>query len=180
MEAGGLGVGFAPPSLKLSSSPRFYPSFPSLLPANPVPGAASRHPSIAGTVLQPLLRYAPAALYSLTLFSLYFKLQLPQAVLLHWMAASSFTLGLQLTLRNPRPRAALGFGGPGPAGSGGMWAGGGGGGGAVDPGLEVRVAAAGGADVLVAMAARESAMQRYRAALYCLERAVQVEPGNAG
>jgi hypothetical protein len=75
------------------------------------PGAASRHPSVTGTFLQPLLRYAPAVLYSLTLVSLYFKLQLPQAVLLHWMAASGFTLSLQLALRNPTLRSALGYGG---------------------------------------------------------------------
>lgn len=54
------------------------------------------------------------------------------------------------------------------------------GGAAVDPGLEVRVAAAGNANVLVAMAARESAMHRYGNALYCLRRAVQMDPGNAG
>ncbi len=51
---------------------------------------------------------------------------------------------------------------------------------AVDPGLEVRVAAAANANVLVAMAARESAMHRYGNALYCLRRAVEMDPGNVG
>ena len=139
----------------------------------PPTGAASRHPSIAGTFLQPLLQYAPAALYSLTLLSLYFKLQLPQAVLLHWLASSGFTLSLQLALRRPALRAALGYGGPAAAGSAGGGAG-------VDPGLEVRVAAAGGADVLVAMAAQESALHRYPEALDCLQKAAELEPGNAG
>jgi hypothetical protein len=151
------------------------PSIPllTLLTQSRLAGAASRHPSIAGTFLQPLLRYAPAFLYCLTLASLYFKLQLPQAVLLHWLAASGFTLSLQLALRSPRLRAALGYGGPAAAGSGG-------GAGAVDPGLEVRVAAAGGADVLVAMAAKESALHHYPNALYCLAKAVELEPANAG
>ena len=147
-------------------------------------GAASRHPSIAGTPLQPLLRHLPTMLYGMTLASLYLKLQLPQAVLLHWLAASGFTLGLQLALRNPRARAALGYGGPAAAaalaGAGGANAGAGAGAGAVDAALEARVAAAGGADVLVAMAAREAALHRYGAALFCLERAVALDPSNAG
>jgi hypothetical protein len=137
------------------------------------PGAASRHPSVAGTFLAPLLRHAPTALYGLTLASLYVKLHLPQAVLLHWAASSGFTLALQLALRRPRLRAALGYGGapPGP---------GGGAGGAVDVATEVRAAAAGSADVLVAMAAKESALHRYADAAYCLAKAVELEPGNAG
>lgn len=53
-------------------------SSPSAPHAYPLPGAASRHPSVTGTFLQPVLKYAPAALYTLTLGSLYFKLQLPQ------------------------------------------------------------------------------------------------------
>jgi len=139
-------------------------------------GAASRHPSVAGTLLQPILQYAPIALYSLTLASLYFKLQLPQAVLLHWLATSAFTLTLQLSLRNPKLRSALGYpGGPAAIQGGGVTSVTG-----VDPGLQVRVAAAGNADVLVAMAARESAMQRYGDALYCLQEAIKLDPGNAG
>ncbi|GBF90311.1 hypothetical protein Rsub_02417 [Raphidocelis subcapitata] len=137
-----------------------------------VSGAAARHPAVAGTFLQPLLRYAPAALYALTLGSLYLKLQLPQAVLLHWLASSGFTLSLQLALRRSALRAALGFGGPA--------AGGGGGGGGVDAAVEARAAAAGGADVLVAVAAKASALHRYDEAKYCLARAAELEPGNAG
>jgi hypothetical protein len=143
-------------------------------PAPPRPGAASRHPSVAGTFLAPLLRYAPAALYSLTLVSLYLKIHLPQAVLLHWAASSGFTLGLQLALRRPRLRAALGFGGPAAPPGGGAA------GGAVDPAVAARAAAAGSADVLVAMAARESALHRYAEAAYYLGQAAALEPANAG
>ncbi|KAF8072601.1 ALB3L3 [Scenedesmus sp. PABB004] len=135
-------------------------------------GAASRHPSVAGTWLAPLLAWLPPLLYGLTLASTYIKLQLPQAALLHWLASSSFTLALQLGLRRPRVRAALGYAalpGGGPAA----------GGGGVDPAVAAQAAAVDSPDVLVVIGAKHAALQRYAEAEHCLARALSLDPGHA-
>jgi hypothetical protein len=53
-------------------------------------------PGIAGTTLGKVLRHLPAILYTATLATTVFKIQMPQAALLHWLAASSFTIGFQV------------------------------------------------------------------------------------
>lgn len=132
-------------------------------------GAAAKHPSVAGTWLSSFLAYLPPVLYTLTLASTYIKLQLPQAALLHWLGTSSFTLGLQLGLRNPRVRGFLGYSAPAMGGAAG----------GVDPGVATQAAAVDNADILVVMGAKHAALQRYNEALYCLHRALSLDPGNA-
>lgn len=107
-------------------------------------------------------------LYSLTLASTYLKVQLPQAVVLHWLTTSSYTLTLQLGLKSPRVRRLLGYTQPGLAA----------GAGAVDPAVAAQANAMDNADILVVMGAKHAALQRYNEALYCLHRALQLDPNN--
>ncbi|KAF6264498.1 hypothetical protein COO60DRAFT_128154 [Scenedesmus sp. NREL 46B-D3] len=132
-------------------------------------GAAARHPSVAGSWLSSFLTYLPPVLYTLTLASTYIKLQLPQAALLHWLGTSSYTLALQLGLRNPRVRTFLGYSGPAVSGAAG----------GVDPGVAAQAAAVDSADILVVMGAKHAALQRYNEALYCLHRALTLDPQHA-
>lgn len=132
-------------------------------------GAAARHPSFAGTWLSSALASVPPVLYCLTLASTYFKVQLPQVALLHWLTSSSYTLGLQLGLRDPRVRRLLGDTQPGAGGSAG----------GVDPAAAAQAAAMDNPSILVVMGAKHAALQRYSEALYCLQRALQLDPGNA-
>jgi hypothetical protein len=132
-------------------------------------GAAARHPSVAGTWLSSFLTYLPPVLYTLTLASTYIKLQLPQAALLHWLGTSSYTLALQLGLKNPRVRSFLGYSTPGLGGAAG----------GVDPAVATQAAAVDNADILVVMGAKHAALQRYNEALYCLNRALTLDPHDA-
>eukprot|EP00882_Tetradesmus_deserticola_P030366 GHRQ01034087.1.p2 GENE.GHRQ01034087.1~~GHRQ01034087.1.p2 ORF type:complete len:149 (+),score=35.56 GHRQ01034087.1:207-653(+) len=132
-------------------------------------GAAARHPSVAGTWLSSFLVYLPPVLYTLTLASTYIKLQLPQAALLHWLAMSSYTLALQLGLRHPRVRNLLGYSTPAVGGAAG----------GVDPAVAAQAAAVDNADILVVMGAKHAALQRYNEALYCLHRALMLDPQHA-
>eukprot|EP00798_Chlamydomonas_sp_ICE-L_P016750 gene16750-23023_t len=47
------------------------------------------------------LQVLPTVLYSLTVAALYFKVQAPQAVMLHWTATAVFTMSFQQALRSP-------------------------------------------------------------------------------
>lgn len=133
-----------------------------------VPGAAAKHPSVSGTWLGPFLAYLPPVLYSLTLASTYLKIQLPQAAVLHWLTTSSYTLSLQLGLKSPRVRKLLGFTQPNLAAGAGD----------VDPAVAAQANAMDNADILVVMGAKHAALQRYSEALYCLHRALQLDPQN--
>jgi hypothetical protein len=135
------------------------------------------------------LRALPPVLYTLTLLNTWFKVQLPHAVLVHWAASSGFTLALQLAMKNLAVAAALGL--PSPAATAAAAA-------AAQqqqqqqPGQAVAVPSSGAAsddirsavagsedaNVLVVLGAQQSAMQRYGDALYCLEKAVRLEPGH--
>jgi hypothetical protein len=132
-------------------------------------GAAARHPSVAGTWLSSFLTHLPPVLYTLTLASTYIKLQLPQAALLHWLGTSSYTLALQLGLKNTRVRNFLGYSTPGVGGAAG----------GVDPAVATQAAAVDNAGILVVMGAKHAALQRYNEALYCLNRALTLDPHNA-
>jgi hypothetical protein len=113
--------------------------------------------------------YLPPVLYTLTLASTYIKLQLPQAALLHWLGTTSYTLALQLGLKNPRVRSFLGYSTPAVGGAAG----------GVDPGVATQAATIDNADILVVMGAKHAALQRYNEALYCLHRALSLDPQNA-
>jgi Tetratricopeptide repeat len=102
---------------------------------------------------------------------------LPQAALLHWIAAGSFTLALQLSLRSDRIRTALGYAVAPQRGSGAGDAGASAGG--VDPSVAAVAATTDSADVLVVMAAKHAALQRHADALYCLGRALELQPDHA-
>jgi hypothetical protein len=116
-----------------------------------------------------LLQYMQPALYALTLVNTVVKVQLPYATLLHWGTSSGYTLGLQAALKHPKIRALLGRGAAG--GSAAAEPG-------VDPGLVTRVAANQNANVLVVIAAQQAAAQRYSGALYCLGKALELDPAN--
>eukprot|EP00878_Enallax_costatus_P010559 GHUV01011026.1.p1 GENE.GHUV01011026.1~~GHUV01011026.1.p1 ORF type:complete len:561 (+),score=174.83 GHUV01011026.1:501-2183(+) len=131
-------------------------------------GAAAKHPSISGTWLAPFLSYLPPVLYSLTLASTYLKVQLPQAVALHWLTTSSYTLSLQLGLKSPRVRRWLGYTQPNLAADAGD----------VEPAVAAQANAMDNADILVVMGAKHAALQRYSEGLYCLHRALQLDPQN--
>lgn len=53
------------------------------------------------------LRMLPGLLVTLSFANLYFTLQMPHGVLLHWTASAAFTLSLQLALQRPALRAFL-------------------------------------------------------------------------
>ncbi|MEW5301675.1 MAG: hypothetical protein WDW36_004520 [Sanguina aurantia] len=53
------------------------------------------------------LRMLPPLLFTLSFANLYFTLQMPHAMLLHWTASAAFTLSLQLALQRPALRAFL-------------------------------------------------------------------------
>ena len=66
----------------------------------------------AGGGMDPLgtfLIALPPVLYSLAILNGYFKVQLPHAALIHWLAASAFTLGLQIGLKNKTIRSVSGI-----------------------------------------------------------------------
>jgi tetratricopeptide (TPR) repeat protein len=132
-------------------------------------GAAAAHPSLAGTWVSTALLWLRPALYALTIASAGIKVQLPQAPVLHWVTTSSYTLALQLGLRSPRVRQALGFSQAGSVDSSRD----------IDPAVVAQAAAMDNADVLVVMGAKHAALQRYNEAMYCLERALQLNPNNA-
>lgn len=132
-------------------------------------GAAAQHPSLAGTWVSTALLWLRPALYALTIASAGIKVQLPQAPVLHWVSTSSYTLALQLGLRNPKVRQALGFSQAGSVDSSKD----------IDPAVVAQAAAMDNADVLVVMGAKHAALQRYNEAMYCLQRALQLNPNNA-
>eukprot|EP00775_Hariotina_reticulata_P010452 gene10452-10611_t len=132
-------------------------------------GTAARHPSLAGTWWSTALACLPGVLYSLVLASTYLKLLMPQAALLHWLTSSSYTLALQLGLKSPTVRRLLGYStnvGGQPQSS------------VVDPTVAAQAAAIDNANVLVVMAAKHAAGQRYNEALHMLNRALQLDAVN--
>lgn len=132
-------------------------------------GAAAKHPSVSGTWISTMLTYLRPFLYALTLASAAIKVQLPQAPVLHWVTMSSYTLGLQLGLKSPKVRQVLGFSQAGSVDSSKD----------IDPAVVAQAAAMDNADVLVVMGAKHAALQRYNEAMYCLQRALQLNPDNA-
>lgn len=133
------------------------------------------------------LRSVPPLLYGITLLNTAFQVQLPHLVIVHWAASSSFTLGLQLAMRNPTMAALLGM--PSPKGAAAAAAESAAGPqnsstprvpSSFEASLDIRgaVACCTDAKVLVVLGAQKSAMQHWADALYCLEKAVELEPGN--
>jgi len=131
-------------------------------------GAAARHPSVSGTFISTFLLWLRPALYALTVASAVIKVQLPQAPVLHWATTASYTLALQLGLRSARVRRLLGFSQPGSVDSSRD----------VDAAVVAQAAAMDNADVLVVMGAKHAALQHYNEAMHCLNRALQLDPGN--
>jgi len=95
---------------------------------------------------------------------------MPQAALLHWFTSSSYTLVIQLGLKVPAVRRLLGY-----STSGGWEPHSG----PVDPAVAAQAAAIENANVLVVMAAKQAAGQRYNEALHMLHRAIQLDNINS-
>ncbi|KXZ43880.1 hypothetical protein GPECTOR_78g68 [Gonium pectorale] len=149
------------------------------------PGAPGSS-GVAGTALGAFLRSLPPLLYTMTTLNLYFKVQMAHGVLVHWFGSASFTLSLQMALRNPTLRTLLKLNRPAPAagdsaasgsssgesnGRLGRWA-------DVPSELVARVEETTDANVLVIMGAQLSARHQYAGALHCLRKAVLLNPSH--
>lgn len=132
-------------------------------------GTAAKHPSLSGTWMATFLVWLRPFLYAVTLASGAYKVQLPQAPVLHWCSMASYTLGLQLGLRSPKVRQMLGFSQAGSVDSSKD----------VDPAVVAQAAAMDNPDVLVVMGAKHAALQHYNEAMHCLQRALTLKPNNA-
>ncbi|KAF5843145.1 hypothetical protein DUNSADRAFT_1572 [Dunaliella salina] len=159
-------------------------------------GAAGTRAAPADDWVGQALKVLPPLLYGMTFINLWVKLQLPHCALLHWAASSAFTLGLQVSLQQPAFRAAFNL--PSPkdlqellgrlagqqlqeledasgslaANSRGYVVS------ALPEKLVKQVSEETSSDILVVLGAQHSAQRRYREALYCLDRALQMEPGH--